>query len=80
MHTTFAKSALALAFLGLANAHTTFTTLFVDGQNQGDGTCIRMDMNGETCNSPIKGIQSPEMACGTSSTLVLKVRITTNNH
>jgi hypothetical protein len=65
--TTFA----ALALLGSVQAHTRFTTLFVDGHNQGDGVCIRMDMNGETCNSPIAGLQSPEMACGTEPLLGL---------
>jgi hypothetical protein len=65
MHVSPAKIALsALALLGSVQAHTRFTTLFVDGDNQGDATCVRMDMNGETCNSPIAGIQSPEMACG----------------
>lgn len=66
MHYPSTVSALAsLALLGLANAHTAVTSVFVDGQNQGDGVCIRMDMNGETCNAPIGGgVQSPEMACG----------------
>lgn len=65
MHIGPAKITLAaLALLGSATAHTTFSVLYVDGQNQGDGVCIRMDMNGETCNSPIAGLQSPEMACG----------------
>ncbi len=67
MHVPPAKTALALAalaLLGSVQAHTRFTTLFVDGQNQGDGVCIRMDMHGETTSSPIKGLQSPEMACG----------------
>lgn len=68
MHITAAKSTLAaLALLGSVQAHTRFTTLFVDGKNQGDGVCIRMDMNANTCNSPIAGIQSPEMACGTNN-------------
>jgi hypothetical protein len=65
MHVSPAKIGFtALALLGSVQAHTRFTTLFVDGDNQGDATCVRMDMNGETCNSPIAGLQSPEMACG----------------
>ena len=65
MHITSAKMAFAaLALLGSVQAHTRFTTLFVDGQNQGDGVCVRMDMNAQKTNSPIAGIQSPEMACG----------------
>lgn len=65
MHINPAKTAFtALALMGSVQAHTRFTTLFVDGQNQGDGVCIRMDMNGGKTNSPIGGIQSQEMACG----------------
>lgn len=57
----------ALALVGSVQAHTRPTTLFVDGHNQGDGVCVRMDMNGSTTNSPIAGIQSPQMACGMTS-------------
>lgn len=65
MHIQFAKIAfLAMALLGFAQAHTRFTTLFVDGQNQGDAVCIRMDMSGERTNHPLAGVTSPEMACG----------------
>jgi hypothetical protein len=72
MHVNPAKTALAaLALLGSVQAHTRFTTLFVDGQNQGDAVCIRMDMNGEKTNSPVSGIQSPEMACGKKEPFML---------
>jgi hypothetical protein len=72
MHVNPAKTALAaLALLGSVQAHTRFTTLFVDGQNQGDAVCIRMDMDGEKTNSPISGIQSPEMACGKKEPFML---------
>ncbi|PHH69130.1 hypothetical protein CDD82_7976 [Ophiocordyceps australis] len=47
-----------------ANAHTLFTTLFINGQNQGDGTCIRMPHDGETANGPIYPVDGPDMACG----------------
>lgn len=65
MHINSAKTAFAtLALLGSVQAHTRFTTLFVDGQNQGDAVCIRMDMDGERTNSPLANVLSPDMACG----------------
>lgn len=60
-------SAVALV-LGLAvsnaAAHSVFTTLFVDDVNQGDGTCVRMNMNPDTTTSPINDLSSNDMACG----------------
>lgn len=65
MHANLVKTAFAaLTLLGSVHAHTRFTTLFVNGKNQGDAVCIRMDMNGETTNGPLANVQSPEMACG----------------
>lgn len=52
------------AALSTAQAHTVFTTLFVNDQNQGDGTCIRMPKQGSTCTSPLEDLSSPDMACG----------------
>jgi hypothetical protein len=52
------------AFLSSASAHTVFTTLFINDQNQGDGTCVRMPNNGSTCTYPLEGLSSPDMACG----------------
>ncbi|KAK4466169.1 family 61 putative glycoside hydrolase, partial [Cladorrhinum samala] len=57
-----------LLSLGLAStfasAHTVLTTIFIDGQNQGDGTCIRMGVDPERVTFPISSIDSPDMACG----------------
>ncbi|KAM0240648.1 hypothetical protein ACHAPO_002549 [Fusarium lateritium] len=47
-----------------ANAHTLFTTLFIDGENQGDGTCVRQPKDASTANSPIYPIDGAAMACG----------------
>ncbi|OTA89916.1 glycoside hydrolase family 61 protein [Hypoxylon sp. CO27-5] len=52
----------ALATIG--DAHTAFTTLFIDDVSQGDGTCVRMSMNPQTCTYPIANINSDDMACG----------------
>ncbi|RFU77390.1 endoglucanase b [Trichoderma arundinaceum] len=56
-----------LFVLGLAcvaSAHTTFTTLFIDRKNQGDGTCVRMPLDEQTATFPIRPITSDDMACG----------------
>lgn len=56
---------LYILFLAVtSNAHTLFTTLFVNGQNQGDGTCVREPKDGETATAPILAIASDDMACG----------------
>jgi len=44
------------------------TTLFVDGVNQGDGVCIRMNNNGSTANTYIQPVTSKDIACGKYST------------
>ncbi|KAI0161180.1 glycoside hydrolase family 61 protein [Hypoxylon sp. FL1284] len=48
----------------IANAHTVFTTLFVNNVSQGDGTCVRMNMDPQQCTNPIAEIDSDDMACG----------------
>ncbi|KAE8147113.1 glycosyl hydrolase family 61-domain-containing protein [Aspergillus avenaceus] len=48
----------------LALAHTTFTTLYVDEVNQGDGVCVRMNRNSDTANFPIEPLASKNIACG----------------
>ncbi|PTB70380.1 lytic polysaccharide monooxygenase [Trichoderma citrinoviride] len=58
---------VGLLLLGLActaSAHTTFTTLFIDKKNQGDGTCVRMPYDDKTATNPVKPITSSDMACG----------------
>ncbi|KAH8713123.1 putative endo-beta-1,4-glucanase D [Beauveria bassiana] len=52
-----------LVMASAATAHTMFTTLYVDGKNQGDGTCVRMPMNGATGTAPIYPITGDAMAC-----------------
>ncbi|KAK3292083.1 glycoside hydrolase family 61 protein [Chaetomium fimeti] len=56
---------LVTSFASLSEAHTTFTTLFVDDVNQGDGTCIRMAKEGNLATHPIAGgLDAEDMACG----------------
>ncbi|KAH8173337.1 glycosyl hydrolase family 61 domain-containing protein [Sarocladium implicatum] len=56
--------ATAAALLGMTQAHTLFTTLHIDGKNQGDGTCVRQPGDPSTATSPIYPLNGPEMACG----------------
>ncbi|KAI1405251.1 glycoside hydrolase family 61 protein [Hypoxylon fuscum] len=49
-----------------ANSHTIFTTLFVNDVSQGDGTCVRMNLDPQQCTSPIASLDSDDMACGAS--------------
>lgn len=58
------KIARLLLLAPAAQAHTLFTTLFINGDNQGDGTCVRMPMDGETATGPIYPIVGDDMACG----------------
>lgn len=58
---------MAVGLLGpLAGAHTLFTTLFINGKNQGDGTCVRMPHDSATANGPVQPITGDDMACGES--------------
>ncbi|KAK7981956.1 endoglucanase [Apiospora saccharicola] len=59
---------LLVGFLGTlaatANGHTIFTTMYVDGQAQGDGTCVRMSRSEDSPTDFIKGLDNNDMACG----------------
>ncbi|KAL4978281.1 glycosyl hydrolase family 61-domain-containing protein [Aspergillus desertorum] len=55
---------LAFGFLPLVAGHTLMTTLYVDGENQGDGVCIRMNRNADKATYPISPLANDAMACG----------------
>ncbi|KAF6833437.1 endoglucanase b [Colletotrichum musicola] len=55
---------LALALASAANAHTLFSELYINGDAQGDATCIRMPKDGNTATAPVAGLTSKDMACG----------------
>ncbi|TIA45828.1 glycoside hydrolase family 61 protein [Aureobasidium pullulans] len=59
---------LALMAAQSVNAHTLFAELYVDGQAQGDGTCIRMPSDPNTATNPIPSLDSSDMACGVDGT------------
>ncbi|KAI0852951.1 glycoside hydrolase family 61 protein [Daldinia vernicosa] len=63
-YSPFFLVAIATALLTVADAHTIFTTLFINNVSQGDGTCVRMSMDPQHCTSPIAGLDSDDMACG----------------
>lgn len=48
----------------MVGAHTVFTTLFVNDVSQGDGTCVRMNMDPQACTDPLEQVDSDDMACG----------------
>lgn len=54
----------ALAMAAAANAHTLMSKLYINGESQGDATCIRMPKEGDTATSPVAGLTSEDMACG----------------
>lgn len=58
------KFLTTLGLASVASAHTLFTTLHIDGKNQGDGTCVRQPKEASTSNSPIYPIDGSVMACG----------------
>lgn len=49
-----------------ANAHSIFTTLFVNEVSQGDGTCVRMNPSPAHCTDPVPDLVGEGMACGKS--------------
>lgn len=55
---------LAVAAARMVDAHTRFTNFFVDGVNQGDGTCVRMSNINSEATNPLHGITGNDMACG----------------
>ncbi|KAL7928492.1 glycoside hydrolase family 61 protein [Trichoderma chlorosporum] len=61
---TSSAGLLLLGLASLARAHTTFTTLFIDRKDQGDGTCVRMPYNDNTATFPIHRVHSMDMVCG----------------
>lgn len=64
---------LAAYTLGLAQAHTLFTTLYINEvkQGQGDGTCVRQSTDLSHANSPVRDLSSDDMACGVSGTVAV---------
>ena len=65
MYATTTKYFLSgLALAGMASAHTRFTTLYVDGENMGDGVSVRMNLDAAHTVDFVNDITSDDMACG----------------
>ncbi|KAI0399315.1 lytic polysaccharide monooxygenase [Xylaria palmicola] len=62
---------LAASLLTVAEAHTLFTTLYINDvkQGQGDGTCVRQSTDLQHSNSPVRDLSSDDMACGVGGTI-----------
>ncbi|KAI1194936.1 lytic polysaccharide monooxygenase [Nemania serpens] len=62
---------LATSLFAAAQAHTLFTTLYINDvkQGQGDGTCVRQSTDLQHANSPVRDLSSDDMACGVGGTI-----------
>ncbi|KAI8947243.1 lytic polysaccharide monooxygenase [Xylaria longipes] len=67
---SFSILSLAASLLTVAQAHTLFTSLYVNNvkQGQGDGTCVRQTTDLAHGNSPVRDLSSDDMACGVDGT------------
>ncbi|KAI8627642.1 lytic polysaccharide monooxygenase [Xylariaceae sp. FL1651] len=59
---------LATSLFSVAQAHTLFTTLYINDVKQGDGTCVRQSTDLQHSNSPVRDLLSDDMACGVGGT------------
>jgi hypothetical protein len=55
---------LALTTAQSIYAHTGFSNFFVDGVDQGDAICVRMNPDPSKWTFPLEDLSSPDMACG----------------
>jgi hypothetical protein len=59
------KSALlALTAFQTAYAHSGFSNFYVDGADQGDAICVRMNPDPSKWTFPLEDLTSSDMACG----------------
>ncbi|ORY65043.1 glycosyl hydrolase family 61-domain-containing protein [Pseudomassariella vexata] len=56
--------ALAGPLAAMVDAHSIFSTLFVDDVSQGDATCVRMNPDSDQATAPVIDLASDDMACG----------------
>lgn len=58
------SAAFAIAVSRAVDAHTVFTNFYVDGANQGPGTCVRMNKSVPNATFFVPTVSSDDMACG----------------
>ncbi|KAL4946435.1 glycosyl hydrolase family 61-domain-containing protein [Aspergillus oleicola] len=79
MHLNHLLGALAFS-TPLVAGHTLMTTLFVDGENQGDGVCVREPSDPAKATYPISPLSNDAMACGyNGETSVSRICPASNN-
>lgn len=61
-------TAATLALAAGATAHTLMSEIYVDGEGQGSGTCVRTPKNAKGAVDPIIDLGSSDMACGQDGT------------
>ena len=61
-------TAATLALVAGATAHTVMSEIYIDGQGQGSGTCVRAPINPVGAVDPIIDLGSNDMACGQDGT------------
>lgn len=65
MQAYFLRLSFAVAVLTyLAQAHTVMTNIYIDGIDQGDGTCVRMSTDFGNASYPIEPVTNEALACG----------------
>ncbi|KAH9904684.1 glycosyl hydrolase family 61-domain-containing protein [Xylariomycetidae sp. FL2044] len=58
------RSFTLLGLAAAANAHTLFTTLYINDAKQGDGTCVRETHDGDFATKPVIDFASDDVTCG----------------
>jgi hypothetical protein len=61
-------TAATLALVAGATAHTVMSEIYIDGEGQGSGTCVREPINPVGAVDPVIDLGSSDMACGKDGT------------
>lgn len=61
-------TAATLALVAGATAHTVMSEIYIDGQGQGSGTCVRAPLDPVGAVDPVIDLGSKDMACGKDGT------------
>jgi hypothetical protein len=62
------KLLLALSAATAVSGHAGMSNFYVNGVDQGDAVCVRMNPDPDTWDNPIENLSGSEMACGFSGT------------
>jgi Auxiliary Activity family 9 (formerly GH61) len=53
-----------IAIISQVAAHSGMSNFYVNGVNQGDAVCVRMNKNPDLWTNPVNDLSSTDMACG----------------